>query len=72
MAWKCSSLVNLSSGESEDPDYEDVQCSQLPNIDSDTPFPSSDNEIQSDISMMFVCCPMLFNIHFLHFILKSF
>lgn len=44
--------ADISSAESEDPDFEDVQCSQLPTFDSDSPNLVSDHEAQSNVSIM--------------------
>uniref|UniRef100_K3Y235 Ubiquitin-like protease family profile domain-containing protein n=1 Tax=Setaria italica TaxID=4555 RepID=K3Y235_SETIT len=44
--------ADISSAESEDPDFEDVQCSQLPTFDSDSPNLVSDHEAQSNFKLI--------------------
>jgi hypothetical protein len=40
-----------SSSESNDPDFDDVQCSQMPSVDTEAAF--SDHEVESKVSILF-------------------
>jgi hypothetical protein len=42
---------NPRSGESDDPDFDDVQCSQMPSVDTEAAL--SDHEVEYEVSILF-------------------
>jgi hypothetical protein len=52
MSHRCSRRgVDPSSSESDDPDFDDVQCSQMPSVDTEAAF--FDHEVESEVSIIF-------------------
>jgi hypothetical protein len=43
--------VDPSSSESDDPDLDDVQCSQMPSVDIESAF--FDHEVESEVNIIF-------------------
>jgi hypothetical protein len=43
--------TDIASSELEDPDLDDVQCSQNPSVDSDMAYGCSEHEVQYDVNI---------------------